>query len=269
MKPRPAHSMEMPTGETLSSARQLWRIRARLGAVARGVLGLIYPPQCIHCTAAVESPHSLCPACWASMPLIAEPVCARLGTPFQVDYGPDMLSPAAIADPPRFDRARAVALHEGAARALVSRLKFSDRQDLARSMGAMMARVGASLLHDADAVLPVPMHRGRLWQRRFNQSALLARDVAERSGKAFWPDALLRVRRTPPQVGLRREQRRQNLVGAIEANDAYRGHLPGAHLVVIDDVRTTGSTLNACAHILRKAGAARIDVITFTLVKDP
>jgi ComF family protein len=202
------------------------------------------------------------------MPLISDPVCVRLGTPFQVDYGPDMLSPSAIADPPRFDQARAVALHEGIARALVSRLKFSDRQDLARAMAAMMVGAGAPFLAEADAVLPVPMHRGRLWRRRFNQSALLAREIAAISGKTYWPDALLRVRQTAPQLGLRREQRRRNLAGAIEANPSYQARIAGAHLVVIDDVRTTGSTLNACAHMLRKAGATRIDVITFTLVKD-
>ncbi|MBN8533708.1 MAG: ComF family protein [Rhizobiales bacterium] len=232
----------------------------------RGALTLVYPPQCIACQAATGEAHALCPACWSTMPLISDPVCARLGTPFEHDFGPGMLSPAAIADPPRFDQARAVARHDGAAKALVARLKYGERLDLARSMATLMAGAGREMLATCDLIVPVPMHRGRLWRRRYNQAALLALELGRLTGKPVSLDALLRVKRTPPQVGLTRNERRANLAGAFKVDHERKASLAGLHLVVIDDVRTTGSTLNACAHILRQAGAARIDVLTFTLV---
>jgi ComF family protein len=239
--------------------------RAGLG-LWRGAVSMIYPPQCIACEVATSDAHALCPACWAGMPLISEPVCARLGTPFEHDFGSGMLSPAAIADPPRFDSARAVALHDGVARAMVTRLKYGERLDLARTMARLMAGAGREMLADCDLILPVPMHRGRLWQRRYNQAALLAREVGRITGKPVLLDALERIRRTPPQVGLTRNERRANLAGALRVSPKRKPVLAGRHIVVIDDVRTTGSTLNASAHILRQAGAARIDVLTFTLV---
>jgi ComF family protein len=237
------------------------------GAVRRG-LDLVYPPQCMACEAATADAHSLCVTCWNGMSLIAAPYCERLGTPFAADYGIGMLSPAAIADPPRFDRGRAVALHKGTARDLVSRLKYAERLDLALMMGRMMAQAGRDILGEADLIVPVSMHRLRLWRRRYNQAALLAEALGRETGIATLPDALERIRRTRAQVGLRRSERQRNLAGAFRLNERHRGRIEGRHVVVIDDVRTTGSTLNASAHILRKAGAARIDVLTFTLVAD-
>jgi ComF family protein len=231
-----------------------------------GALSLVYPPQCNACQAATAEAHALCPACWSTLPLIAEPVCARLGTPFEHDFGPGMLSPAAIADPPRFESARAVALHDGLARSMVTRLKYGERLDLARSMARLMAGAGREMLAGCDMIVPVPMHRGRLWQRRYNQAALLALEIGKIVGKPVAMDCLIRIKRTPPQVGLTRNERRANLAGAFRVPPQKKALVEGRHLVVIDDVRTTGSTLNASAHILAQAGAARVDVLTFTLV---
>lgn len=256
---------------TKTAARErvsrLASLAGRAGArLWRGALTLVYPPQCIACQAATGEAHALCPSCWSAMPLISEPVCARLGTPFAHDFGPGMLSPAAIADPPRFDAARAVAIHDGVARAMVARLKYGERLDLARSMARLMAGAGREMLSTCDLIVPVPMHRGRLWRRRYNQAALLALELGRISERPVSLDALVRVKRTPPQVGLSRNERRANLAGAFKVPSERKASLAGLHLVVIDDVRTTGSTLNAAAHILRQAGAARIDVLTFTLV---
>jgi ComF family protein len=161
-----------------------------------------------------------------------------------------------------------VALHAGIAREMVSRLKYGERLDLARIMGRMMASAGADLLRDADFIVPVPMHRLRLFRRRYNQAALLANVIAAQSGISVLLEAVERARRTPRQVGLNRAERRSNLAGAFRINAALRDRIAGRHIVVIDDVRTTGATLNATSHILRKAGAARIDVLTFTLVPE-
>ena len=154
----------------------LW---ARAG---RAALDTLYPPVCLACRAATSEAGALCSTCWRAMRFIERPFCDRLGTPFEHDLGEGLLSPQAVTDPPVFQRARAVARFEdGPARRLVHRLKYSDRGELARPMGAWMARAGADVLADADAIAPVPLHARRLWTRRFNQAAALAREVARRT----------------------------------------------------------------------------------------
>ena len=242
-----------------------WRLRLLAGsrAAARGAVDMIWPPTCIHCRAAIQDAHGLCPACWRGLSLIERPYCERLGTPFAVDHGGPMLSPEAIANPPAFDHARAVALYDDTARALVTKLKFSDRADLALTMGRMMAAAGRDLLDQADAIVPVPLHRLRFWQRRYNQAALLAAAVAKASGVPHHDLWLARIRRTPPQVGLSKAQRAANLTGAFRVPQAHAAALAGRRIVLIDDVLTTGATVSAAARALRRAGAARIDVLTF------
>lgn len=246
------------------------RVAAAAGAarrtVAQAAIGLIYPPSCIACEAGVERAHALCPACWSAMPFIERPFCERLGTPFAIDIGGPLLAPAAIADPPVFARARAVARHDGPARDLVHRLKYGDRGDLALAMGAMMARAGAELLADAEVLVPVPLHWTRLWSRRFNQAMALARVLARHGGRPCDPDLLIRRKATAHQVGLTRAQRGDNLQGALRVPDGHKGTLAGRRVLLIDDVMTTGATANAAARALLRGGASAVDVLTFTRV---
>lgn len=235
-------------------------------AVATG-LGLVYPPTCPGCGAATAEPHALCAACWSGLHLIERPFCERLGTPFALDLGTGaLLSPRAIAEPPVFGRARAVALYDGTARDLVHRFKYGDRLDLSRSMARMMVAAGRDLLQDADAIVPVPLHVLRLWGRRFNQAALLARAIARQSGTPCDVRALSRVRATRPQVGLTRQQRALNLQGAFRVPEAARPRIAGRRILLIDDVATTGATGNAAARALLRAGAAGVDLLTFATV---
>jgi ComF family protein len=199
------------------------------------------------------------------MRFIERPFCDRLGTPFEHDLGEGLLSQQAVADPPVFRRARAVARFEdGPARRLVHRLKYSDRAELARPMGAWMARAGADVLGDADVVAPVPLHAHRLWMRRFNQAAALAREIARRGGKPFEPALLQRVKATRSQVGLSREQRIENMQGAFRAAPGAR--IRGRRVALVDDVLTSGATANAAARALLRAGAAEVDLIVFARV---
>jgi ComF family protein len=227
---------------------------------------VVFPPTCIGCGSATGEPHTLCAACWSEIRFIERPFCERLGTPFAVDLGMPLVSPAAIADPPVFTRARAVARYDDTARKLVHRLKYSDRLDLARALGAMMARSGAELAAEADVVVPVPLHRLRLWWRRFNQSMELARVVAARHGRPCDPTLLFRVKRTAPQVGLSRNQRAENLQGAFRVPDNARPHLKGKRVLLVDDVLTTGATANAASRALLRGGAAAVDVLAFARV---
>ncbi len=246
------------------------RPQALLRGLARGALGLVYPPSCAGCGGATQDPGALCPRCWSSLRLIAPPVCPRYGTPFALDLGgTPLLSPRAIADPPAFARGRAVALYDAVARGLVHRLKYEDRQDLAGAMARMMAASGRELLAEADCVVPVPLHRWRLWRRRFNQAALLARPIARGAGLPFEPRLLARVKATRSQVGLSRAGRAENLQGAFRVPPAARARLAGRRVLLVDDVATTGATGNAAARALIRGGAASVDLLTFALVGDP
>jgi ComF family protein len=183
-----------------------------------------------------------------------------------VDLGVPLVSPAAMADPPVFARARAVARYDETARLLVQRLKYSDRLDLAPALGAMMARAGAELAADCDVIVPVPLHRWRLWSRRFNQAMALARIVVAAHDRPIDPALLARVKRTRPQVGLTRVQRGENLQGAFRVPREHRHRLKGKRVLLIDDVLTSGATANAAARALLRGGAAAIDVLAFARV---
>jgi ComF family protein len=244
-------------------------LRERLGGIfrsfGRAALDTLYPPTCLACRAATGEADALCSACWRAMRFIERPFCERLGTPFEQDLGAGLLSPQAIADPPVFRRARAVARFEdGPARRLVHRLKYSDRGELAGPLGAWMARAGADVLAEADAIVPVPLHALRLWTRRFNQAAALARAIARQTGKPFEPGLLARVKATRSQVGLSREQRAQNVQGAFRTPPG--AHVKGRRIALVDDVLTSGATANAAARALLRAGAVQVDLIVFARV---
>jgi len=241
------------------------RLDDALRRLGRFALDTLYPPTCLSCRAAIGEANALCPACWRAMRFIERPFCERLGTPFEQDLGAGLLSPQAIADPPVFRRARAVARFEdGPSRRLVHRLKYSDRGELAGPLGAWMARAGADVLADADAIVPVPLHEIRLWVRRFNQSAALARVIARQAGKPFEPQWLRRVKSTRSQVGLSRQQRAENVQGAFRA--APGAPIKGRRIVLVDDVLTSGATANAAARALLRAGASDVDLLVFARV---
>ena len=231
------------------------------------VADLVFPPGCLACRKATATINALCPTCWRAVRFIERPFCERLGTPFPADLGEGLLSPEAIANPPVFARARAVAhFDDGPARQLVHRLKYGDRLELAAAMGAWMARAGDDLLTEADVLVPVPLHRTRLTARLYNQSALLARAVSERCGVRVCIDGLMRARATPPQVGLSRTQRALNMQGAFVVPDDGRIEIDGRAVVLVDDVLTSGATVNAASRALLRAGASRVDVLVFARV---
>lgn len=244
------------------------RILPALRASRRIVMDIAFPPACLACRRATEAAGSLCAECWASVRFIERPYCARLGTPFPVDLGMEgLLSPEAVADPPVYDRARAVARFEdGPVRVLVHRLKYYDRLEIAEPLGAWMARVGGDILLDGDLLVPVPLHKSRLRARMFNQSNILADVVSRRCGIPVDPLALERVKNTAFQVGLSRSQRAINLQGAFHVPDAMAPRVAGRAIVLVDDVLTSGATVNAAARALLRAGARRVDVLVFARV---
>lgn len=234
----------------------------------RALSDIVMPPACMVCRAPIGEHDALCAACWREIDFIRPPLCDRLGIPLPFDTGGPTISALAAADPPPYDRARAVAAHAGSMRTLVHALKFHDRHDARRLLGKWLVEAGRDLVPDAELVIPVPLARRRLLMRRFNQAAILAREVARLTGLRYEPLLLVRTRATASQVGLSRGQRQRNVAGAFSVPQRFGARVHGRKILLIDDVITTGSTVAACARALRRAGAARVDVLALALVTD-
>jgi len=237
-------------------------------AVLRTALDLALPPLCPACREPIEG-RGLCPACWSKLSFITRPYCERLGIPFVYDPGPGILSMEVIADPPAYHRARAAVRFDDISRALVHGLKYGDRLELAPMMGRWISHAGRELLAEADVLVPVPLHWRRLWARRFNQSAMLAAAISAESGVPIAAAVLKRVKPTVQQVGLSRSERAQNVQGAFRVSPEGKPAVVGRRLVLVDDVLTSGATVDGCARALLRAGAASVDVLIFARVADP
>jgi ComF family protein len=252
------------------------RISARLSQIAsalrvpfRLILEMGLPQLCPSCRDPVGDGAGLCAACWAKLSPIERPFCEKLGIPFTYDPGPGIYSMQAIADPPAYARARAAVRYDEIAGTMVHALKYGDRLDLAPVMARWMARAGGELLSDAELIVPVPLHWRRMWSRRFNQSATLAKLLAKPHGLPVSVTALKRVRATPQQVGLSKSERAANVQGAFRVPPEKRLAVKGRRLVLIDDVLTTGATADVCTKVLLRAGALRVDVLVLARVVEP
>lgn len=226
----------------------------------------LFPETCLACRRHVRGSGAVCAACWSGLRFLERPWCEVLGIPFEHDMGEGFLSAKAIADPPPFDRARAAVAYDGAARDMVQALKFRDRTEFGPWMAQWMMRAGAELIDGADIIAAVPLHRRRFLSRRFNQSAELARSVAQRSGIAFDPAMVVRNRGTRQQIGLGLKDREKNVRGAFQVPAPARARLAGRRVLLVDDVFTTGATVAAVARTLKRSGAAGVDVLTFARV---
>ncbi|CAN5156980.1 ComF family protein [soil metagenome] len=241
--------------------------RSALASLPRLALDIALPTLCVSCHEPVAG-EGVCAACWAKLSFIAPPFCARLGIPFVYDPGPGLLSMQAIAAPPAYQHARAAVRYDDVARTMVHALKYQDRTDLAPTMGRWMARAGQELLAGADALVPVPLHWRRGWSRRYNQSGALAAVVARSAGLPVIGDALRRVRPTLQQVGLSKADRALNVQGAFKVPLEKKSAVQGRRIVLIDDVLTSGATVDACARVLLRSRAASVDVLVFARVVD-
>jgi ComF family protein len=257
----PSRSVAGHLRGALSVAQGAWTHAARL------LLDVALPTLCVACREPVDG-EGVCAACWAKLSFIAPPFCPRLGIPFVYDPGPELLSMEAIANPPAYQRARAAVRYDDVASTLVHALKYQDRTDLAPAMGCWMARAGKELLAEADVLVPVPLHWRRGWSRRYNQSGALARIISRQSGVALASDTLRRVRSTEQQVGLTRTQRATNVQGAFKVAPDRTAEVQGRRVILVDDVLTSGATVDACARALLRAKAAQVDVLVFARVVD-
>ncbi|MEQ8950641.1 ComF family protein [Parvibaculum sp.] len=245
----------------------IWIGMTRAGFARAADIAL--PPLCLGCGRGVSAHGALCGPCWSQVDFMERPWCAVTGIPFPYEAGEGAVSAAALMNPPSYARARAVMRYSDRSARLVHRFKYSDRMEAAPAFARWLLRIGADIAADADIVAPVPLHKRRLFSRRFNQSAELSRAFAGLSGLSNMPDLLVRVRATRPQVGLSGDQRRRNVAGAFRLGPGGEALVRNRHIVLIDDVMTTGATAESCARVLVAAGAREVSVLCLARVVPP
>lgn len=230
----------------------------------KAVLDLLFPPLCMACRAPVGE-AGFCAACWSGIAFLDGPGCACCGLPFPVALEGINHCAACLASPPAFDSARAILAYDEKSRGAILALKHADRLDLVPGFARWLARVGAAARGDCDLVVPVPLHPGRLWRRRYNQSAELARRLARDWNMPFDPFALVRSRATASQGEMpSAKARRRNVLRAFQV--PRPAAVAGRRILLLDDVLTTGATVQACARALKRAGAARVHVLALARV---
>jgi ComF family protein len=232
------------------------------------VIDLVYPPRCPLCGEALAAQQGLCAACWNELAIPGEPACARCQRPFgNATVAVGSICVPCLAAPPAHDGIAAATLYNDPSRRLVLAFKHGRRIALA----PLLARLMAPRLPEMDEswlVVPVPLHRGRLWRRGFNQAALLAREIAKHRGGTVLVDGLIRKKPTPVLGGLGRKARARALSGALAVNPARKAAIKRARIVLVDDVLTSGATSNACVAALKRAGAERVVIACFARVLD-
>ena len=231
-------------------------------SLGRSLLNVLLPPQCLCCDALVAAQGQLCGDCFGQTDFITEPICTRCGVPFAATAPSigDLLCPGCTAAPPVFHHARAALRYNARGRQLVLPLKHADRPEMAAALAPHMARAGAALLSVADLLVPVPLHRLRLFRRRYNQAALLAQALSRLTGVPAAVDALLRHRATAPLGDKSAAERAAAVQDVFAVRRTHAARLAGQRVVLIDDVMTSGATANACATVLLAAGAGAVDV---------
>lgn len=240
---------------------------------------LLLPPRCPVTGDIVDRPGMIAPSAWSALRFISAPHCACCGIPFEVlaegmdgsinGQQEDILCGMCLATPKPYTRARASLVYDDASRALILAFKHGDQTHLTVTFTPWLKTAGAELLHAGSILVPVPLHWFRLLRRRYNQAALLARHLSTVSGCTCWPDLLRRRKNTVTQGHLNARQRHDNVRNAFALNDAYRDRIKGRDVVLVDDVHTTGATLEACVKVLLEAGAQRVDVLTLARVVRP
>lgn len=223
---------------------------------------LALPPRCPGCGEIVQDDHRFCVHCWSSLRFLGPPWCALCHAPFEHDRGEGVACGECLADPPEHAGVRAAVAYGEVARSVALKLKYSGRPACAETMARAMARL---MPEGADLLVPVPLHRWRIWSRGFNQAALIAAALAKTSGVPADMELLRRVKATPVLRGLGHKGRKKAVAGAFALAPGSES-LAGKTVVLIDDVHTSGATATACTKMLKRGGAAKVILLCWARV---
>lgn len=234
-------------------------------SIGRKMLDFVLPPRCAACGTIVGTTHSFCDECWPKIEFLGNSGCETCGRPLEAtDAG--QCAPC-LAQPPIIARTRAAVAYDEISRGIAIRLKYGRKVALARTMARFMAPLADRKHAESTLLVPVPLHRWRLWGRGFNQSALVASALSRNLDIAENNLLLERTRRTPPLKGMNERQRRKTVAGAFRVTD--KDEVRGKTIILVDDVLTTGSTAEACAKVLQRAGASRVELLCWARVVRP
>lgn len=234
-------------------------------AIGRKILDFVLPPRCPSCGTIVGDPHSFCSSCWPKIEFLGNSGCLTCGRPLAGTEAETC--GACLARPPVIARTRAAVAYDETSRSIAIRLKYARKVALARTMARFIAPLADLEWGGEPLLVPIPLHRRRLWSRGFNQSALVAAALSRRLKIATDAFALTRIKHTPPLKGMGEKERRRTVAGAFLVPDRRR--VEGRRVILVDDVLTTGSTAEACARALQRAGATRVELLCWARVVRP
>jgi ComF family protein len=237
-----------------------------LGHLTRQIFNFLLPPRCLCCTTLVEEPQSLCNTCWKKLNFISPPFCESCSFPFEIDITAGTICGRCARHPALYNKVRVALRYDDGSKPLILRFKHSDATYLTPLLGKWMRSAGQDLIDKADYMVPVPLHWSRLLKRRYNQAALLALELAKHSRKNVAVDLLQRTRATPPQGYKKAISRKQNVANAFAVKPYWEPLLKDKTVLLIDDVLTSGATVQSCTLTLLKAGAREVNVLTLARI---
>lgn len=254
------HRRLVPIGPARDNRAMGW-----VGASVQRAIAMALPPRCGGCGAVIQHNHAFCAGCWSRLRFLGPPCCAGCGTPFAFDRGEGARCAECLMRPPRHAGVHAAVAYDEVARGIALRLKHSRRIGLAETMARLMTR---RLPETAAVLVPVPLHRGRLWSRGFNQALLIAQAIGQRSRLPVERAVLVRHRATPMLRELGRRDRARAVRSAFSIARGRAAAVRGRHVVLVDDVYTSGATTDACTATLLRAGAAQVSILVWARVLD-
>ncbi len=223
---------------------------------------ILFPPRCVGCATVIKDYGNLCHVCWGNIRFLNSNACRICSFPLEYIDEDSPLCAQCTAAPPIFNQSSSAIIYDEHSSKLITRFKYGDNTLVASYLAKLMVNANRANVDEVDYIIPVPIHKKRLLQRKFNQSALLAKQISKDCNAKFVPDMLKRTKHTPPQASLSAKKRKENVKGCFAINNKYADVIPGTSVLLVDDVVTTGSTLNECSKILKKEGVENIYILT-------
>ena len=225
------------------------------------IIDLIFPKKCIICDKH-DCQNEICTECWVKIKFISQPSCFICSTPFLYEEEKEAICAPCIVNKPNYDRAIAILEYDDASKKIIHKFKYNDQLHILNYIVNLMTNIGKEIFNNIDMIAPVPIHKYKLLKRGYNQSALIAMNIASRKNLPYLPQLLIKSKNTIAQTGLKKSQRISNISNSFKLNHKFYANLAGKNILLIDDVITTGSTINECSRVLKKEGANKIFVLT-------